>query len=80
MYELLWRNKFLTLEARTIEDMAQGLEQAAAELRRMQAAGVRLSPNGIADDYALLRTDDAAVAEEFGFDTAPGAEDEPDEP
>jgi hypothetical protein len=80
MYELLWRNKFLTLEARTLDDMARLLEEAAAELRQMQAAGVRLSPNGIADDYAMLRTDNPAVAAEFGFDTAPGDEDEPDEP
>jgi hypothetical protein len=47
LFELEWRNKFLSLDAATIDDMARGLEQAAAELRRMQGAGVQLAPTGV---------------------------------
>jgi hypothetical protein len=80
MYELIWRNKFLTVDAKSLDDMAGMLEQAAGELRRMQAAGVSLSPDGrVEDDYAWLLTDDPAVAEEFGFDAVLGEEDEDEE-
>ena len=49
--------------------MGAGLEQAAAALRLMQAAGVRLDPDvePVEDDFAQLITDDPAVAEQFGF-------------
>lgn len=66
MYETLWRNKFLTLEAETVEQMAERLEAAARELREMAAAGVRLD-GGADQDYARLVTEDLAVALEFGL-------------
>ena len=40
-YVLLWRNKWLTAQARTIDDMIQALGSAAAELKAMRDAGVR---------------------------------------
>jgi hypothetical protein len=67
-YERLWRNKYLTLSAKTIDEMAETLELAAADLRDMAGAGVWLGPDGVADDFALLRTDYPVVAREFGFD------------
>lgn len=68
-YELCWRNKFLTLDAKSIDDMAGILEGAAKQLREMQAAGVTLDPeSGVGDDYASLITSDPEVAKKFGME------------
>lgn len=62
----LWRNKFLTIEAETIDDMIAILQSAAKELQEMKAAGVTLdSEGGTADDYAYLVTTDPEVARRF---------------
>ncbi len=66
-YYLTWRNKFLTLGAQTIDDMIEGLESAAQELREMRSAGVVLD-GGAEDDYAHFVTSDPAVAKRFGFE------------
>jgi hypothetical protein len=66
-YYLFWRNKFLTVEAQSIDDMIRGLEQAAAELREMRDAGVVLE-GGAEDDYARLVTSNPAIAEKYGFE------------
>jgi hypothetical protein len=39
MFTMIWRNKYLTADATSIEEMAAKLEAAAAELRAMAAAG-----------------------------------------
>jgi hypothetical protein len=39
-YELTWRNKWLTSDASSIDDMIQSLQDAADELRAMKARGV----------------------------------------
>ncbi len=68
-YELTWRNKWLTAEASSIDDMAASLQGAADELREMKARGVVLADTGtVTDDYAFLQTDDPEVAKEFGFE------------
>lgn len=70
-YVLLHRNKFLTVDAESLEDMVAKLRSAANELAAMLATGkVHLLPGGVADDYAHLVTDDEAVAERFGFQDA----------
>ena len=62
----LWRNKFLTLEAKTIDGMITSLQEAAATLQAMREDGVVLeSPGGTADDYAYLVTTDPAVARKY---------------
>jgi hypothetical protein len=67
-YAQVWRNKFLTTDCEAIEQMAHSLEQAATLLREMAKAGVTLSPDGgVAEDYAMLVTDDPAVAKRFGM-------------
>jgi hypothetical protein len=66
-YSLLWRNKWLTAHATTIDDMIEALEGAAAELRALRDAGVRLE-GGAEDDYAYLVTTDPAVATKYGFE------------
>lgn len=68
VYSYQWRNKWLTAQARSLEDMAGMLRAAADELEAMRAAGVVLQPDsGVADDYATLTTEDPAVARRFGF-------------
>ena len=68
VYEMLWRNKFLTLEAKSISNMADILEAAANNLRAMAKDGIKLDPHGgTEDDYARLITTDAAVAKKHGL-------------
>ncbi len=65
-YVRLWRSRFLTLEATSIDDMIGVLAGAADELRRMKSDGVALDPaGGTADDHAMLVTMDPAVAERY---------------
>jgi hypothetical protein len=67
-YEYLWRNKFLTLEASSIEEMIASLRHAAARLEAMLADGVQLDPQGgTADDYAMLFTYDPDIAKKYDF-------------
>jgi len=65
-YETTWRNKFLTVDAKTIEDMAAKLESAAMTLRQMAKDGIVLE-GGQENDYATLVTHDAKVAEKWGI-------------
>ena len=67
-YEMFWRNKWLTSEAQTIDDMIDCLRGAADELAAMKEAGITLDPEGgTGDDYATLITSDAEVAAKFGL-------------
>lgn len=78
-YSLLWRNKWLTADALTIEDMVVLLRSAADELAEMGKAGIILDPDGGAsDDYARLVTEDPEIAEKFGFEVVLAPEDEED--
>jgi hypothetical protein len=68
-YNYVWRNKWLTDEARTIEEMIAGLRGAADHLQAMKEAGVTLlHDRQVAHDYATLVTDDPAVAARFEFE------------
>ena len=65
-YIALWRNKWLTAKAESLEDMIEGLQSAADTLRAMLADGVTLDPDGgTSDDYAYLVTTDPAVAKKY---------------
>jgi hypothetical protein len=65
-YVQIWRNKFLTLEARSLEEMIASLQAAATTLQAMLADGVTLDPEGgTGDDYAYLVTSDSAVAKKY---------------
>lgn len=67
-YLMLWRNKWLTSQATTIDDMVRSLRDAAATLEAMKADGVVLEPDGgTEDDYAHLVTTDPAVAKKYGM-------------
>lgn len=68
MFEYIWRNKFITTDAHTINDMIEMLESHVDLLKEMRDDGVTLSDDeGIEDDYACLITDDPKVAEKYGF-------------
>ncbi len=63
-----WRNKWLTAEAKSIEDMIGMLRSAADHLDQMRKDGVVLDDDGgIGDDYARLVTLDPKVAEKYGL-------------
>lgn len=65
-YLLLWRNKWLTAHARSLEEMAEALQSATVQLQAMKADGVTLEPRGgTADDYAYLVTTDPEVARKY---------------
>ena len=65
-YVMLWRNKWLTAEAKSIEEMAGALQASAAHLQAMKADGVTLESEGsTAADYAYLVTTDPAVAQKY---------------
>jgi len=65
-YMQFWRNKFLTMEAGTIDDMIQDLESAVKKLKEMRDDGIVLE-GGAGDDYARLVTKDPEVAEKYDF-------------
>jgi hypothetical protein len=74
---LIWRNKWLTADAKTIGEMASKLNEAADQLVEMANAGVVLeSSTDGNDDYALLSTTDPAVAKKFGLESDVYDEDE----
>ena len=67
-YMLIWRNKFLTLDAASTDDMIASLRQAADTLDAMRADGVVLDPEGgTQDDYAMLVTTDPEIAKKYGM-------------
>ncbi|HKM53909.1 MAG TPA: hypothetical protein VJY33_10900 [Isosphaeraceae bacterium] len=61
----LWRNKWLTADARSIEEMIASLRQAAETLEAMRRDGVILEDVGVGDDYAHLTTTDPEVAKKY---------------
>ena len=67
-YVTTWRNKWLTAEAKSIDDMISMLRAAADQLDQMRKDGVVLDEDsGVGDDYAHLVTTDAKVAEKYGL-------------
>lgn len=67
-YVTTWRNKWLTAEAKSVDDMIEMLRSAAAHLEQMRDDGVFLEDDGgVGDDYARLVTTDPKVAEKYGL-------------
>ena len=65
-YVLLWRNKWLTSSAATLDEMIASIHAAADTLAAMKADGVVLDPEGgTADDYAYLVTSDPEIARKY---------------
>jgi hypothetical protein len=65
-YITVWRNKWLTAEARSIEEMIDMLRSAANYLDQMRKDGVLLEDDGgTGDDYAHLVTSDPKIAQKY---------------
>jgi hypothetical protein len=90
-YETTWRGKYDAVPngAWDIPEMVRKLRASADELEAMGRAGVTLAPEynpdgsrgkSGQDDYYVLGTDNAAVAERFGLPEGPDREDTDDEP
>jgi len=68
-YVTIWRNKFLTIDAKSLDEMIDVLDAARRELEAMRADGVTLDPDGgTGDDYAHLVTTDPNVAKKYGME------------
>ncbi|MCI0741144.1 MAG: nucleotidyltransferase family protein [Gemmataceae bacterium] len=67
-YVTPWRSKWLTADAKSLEEMASSLCSAAETLQAMRADGVVLdTEGGTRDDYALLVTHDPDVAKKYNM-------------
>lgn len=66
-YSTVWRNKWLTSEAQSLDDMIENLKEAISDLEDMKQAGVEANFEGAADDYVYLTTYDRKLAKKFGF-------------
>jgi hypothetical protein len=67
-YITLWRNKWLTADAQSLQDMIEKLQAAAETLRAMLADGVTLDSQGAAsNDYAYLVTTDPVIAKKYNM-------------
>ena len=64
-YSTFWRNKWLTADAKTFDEMIEALRAAAYDLEKMKTAGIMLNADGMGDDYAELYTFDGSLANEF---------------
>lgn len=67
-YMTIWRNKWLTANAKSLDDMIEMLKGAAGQLEAMRDDGVVLDPEGgTSDDYANLVTTDDAIARKYNM-------------
>lgn len=68
LFFILQRNKFLTVEAKSIDDFIEAFEKELLKLKEWKRRGVVLDTNSnISDDYAEFVTSDPIVAADFGF-------------
>ncbi len=67
-YVTTWRNKWLTSEAKSMDDMIAKYRETMIYFEQMKQDGIVLEDNGsVGDDYAQLVTTDAKIAEKYGF-------------
>lgn len=69
-FQIVWRNKFLTITAKSIEDMVASLRGAANRLEAMAGDGIVLS-GGQDEDYAHLTTTDPKIAKKWRMEKDP---------
>ena len=75
-YQMVWRNKCLTIDAANIDDMLDKLRKAGHRLEAMVQDGCVLE-GGQDDDYARIITTDPAVAKKYGMTEDAELEDDP---
>jgi hypothetical protein len=65
-YVTIWRNKWLTAHAKSIDDMIAALGEGARTLEAMRNDGVMLDyDESVSDDYARLVTTDPEIAKKY---------------
>lgn len=68
-YVYLWRNKWITSGAESIDDFITIYEKLLNKLKRWKSLGINLQlDGGVQDDYAEFYTYDEDVAEKEGFE------------
>ena len=68
IYQITWRNKWLTSGATSIDDFIHVFEEVAKQFREWKELGVQLQDDGgVADDYATFTVDDMDAAIKAGF-------------
>jgi hypothetical protein len=68
-FSTIWRNKFITTDAKTIDDFIDTYEAFAEMFIEWKELGVKLDPEGgTEDDYAMFYTCDEEVAKELEFE------------
>ncbi len=69
-YVSVWRNKWITSQAGSIDDFIKTFEGLAQMFKEWKEMGITLNPDsGIGDDYAEFYTDDMdmAIKAQFTF-------------
>ena len=65
-YVMLWRNKWLTANAKSISEMTALLQSAELKLKEMLIDGIVMDRDGAAtDDYTMLVTTDPVIAAKY---------------
>jgi hypothetical protein len=67
-YATLWRNKWLTSDAKTLDDMVTSLREAADYLKSLKEVGFLLDAQGGPDDYMTIYTYDKVLADQFDIE------------
>jgi hypothetical protein len=67
-YRTTWRNKWITTDARSIDDFIETFESLAKQFRQWKQWGITLyDDGGVGDDYTSFITDDIDVAIKANF-------------
>lgn len=68
IYMTTWRNKWITSDAKTIDDFINTFEFLAKKFKQWKEWGIQLSDDGgVGDDYATFTTDNMEVAIKANF-------------
>lgn len=79
-FEYLWRNKWITSNAETIDDMIEGHKHFLNELIEFKKAGLEIDPcSDVSGDYIWFYTNDKELADSLGFYEIEDEEDYEDE-
>ena len=67
-YHFTWQNKWITSEARSIDDFVKVFENLSLKLKRWQELGVKLDlTSNIGGDFAIFEIEDEKIANVEGF-------------
>jgi len=66
-YEMIWRNKWTTANATSIDDMIGALMRSIEELQEMKKDKIEGDFQGAEDDYIFFRTTNFELAQKYGM-------------